>query len=231
MLFKKRRRIHFIFGGTIMVRKVMRAWVLIGALILLPAVSPSDAKEVYKWVDEKGTVHFSEDESSVPEKYREQIEKKSVPEEAKGPEEKVKFREQDGKGAKDRLAVKEKEKINKNRIEGDVVESVKTILSLWKDGKYNELYDRGDQKSRRAISREDFEHGMRKKGIGLASSWETLRDIQVDVEGATLAFATVRIGLKPTRGGETKFRTETYRMPFEKGMWKINLKKILQTKI
>ncbi|MCJ7783421.1 MAG: DUF4124 domain-containing protein [Desulfobacterales bacterium] len=214
-----------------MVRKVMRAWVLIGALILLPAVSPSDAKEVYKWVDEKGTVHFSEDGSSVPEKYREQIEKKSVPEEAKGPEEKVKFREQDGKGAKDRLAVKEKEKINKNRIEGDVVESVKTILSLWKDGKYNELYDRGDQKSRRAISREDFEYGMRKKGIGLASSWETLRDIQVDVEGATLAFATVRIGLKPTRGGETKFRTETYRMPFEKGMWKINLKKILQTKI
>jgi hypothetical protein len=127
--------------------------------------------------------------------------------------------------------VKEKEKINKNRIEGDVVESVKTILSLWKDGKYNALYDHGDQKSRRAISREDFERRMRKKGIELASSWETLRDIQVDVESATLAYATVRIGLKPKRGGETKFRTETYRLRFEKGMWKISLEKILQTKI
>jgi hypothetical protein len=232
MAFKKGERVNFILGGMIMMmRKVMRAWVLIGALILLPAVYPSDAKEVYKWVDEKGTVHFSEDESSVPEKYREQIEKKSVPEEAKGPEEKVKVRKQDGKGAKDRFAVKEKEKINKNKIEGDVVESVKTILSLWKDGKYNELYDHGDQRSRRAINREDFEHRMRKKGIGLASSWETLRDIQVDVESATLAYATVRIGLKPTRGGETKFRTETYRMPFEKGMWKIDLAKILSAKI
>jgi hypothetical protein len=232
MAFKKGERVNFILGGMIMMmRKVMRAWVLIGALILLPAVYPSDAKEVYKWVDEKGTVHFSEDESSVPEKYREQIEKKSVPEEAKGPEEKVKVRKQDGKGAKDRFAVKEKEKINKNKIEGDVVESVKTILSLWKDGKYNELYDHGDQRSRRAINREDFEHRMRKKGIGLASSWETLRDIQVDVESATLAYATVKIGLKPTRGGETKFRTETYRMPFEKGMWKIDLAKILSAKI
>jgi hypothetical protein len=209
----------------------MKVWVLMGALILLPTVYPSDAKEIYKWVDEKGTVHFSEDESSVPEKYREQIEKKPLPEEARGPEEKVKVKKQDGKGAKDRLAVKEKEKINKNRIEGDVVESVKTILSLWKDEKYNELYDHGDQKSRRAIRREDFERRMRKKGIGLASSWETLRDIQVDVESAILAYATARIGLKPKGGGETKFRTETYRLPFEKGMWKIGLEKILQTKI
>ena len=213
------------------VRKVMKVWVLMGALILLPTVCRSGAKEIYKWVDEKGTVHFSEDESSVPEKYREQIEKKSVPEEAKGSEEKVKVKKQDGKGAKDRLAVKEKEKINRNRIEGDVVESVKTILSLWKDEKYNELYDHGDQKSRRAIGREDFERRMRKKGIGLASSWETLRDIQVDVENATLAYAIVRIGLKPKKGGETKFRTETYRLPFEKGMWRISLGKILQTKM
>ena len=214
-----------------MLRKARSAWVLIGALMLLPMVCPSDAKEVYKWVDEKGTVHFSEDESSVPERYRDQIEKKSMSEEAGGTEEKVKVRKQDGKGAKGRVVVKEKERIDKNRIEGDVVESVKTILSLWKDGKYNELYDHGDQKSRRAINREDFEYRMRKKGIGLASSWETLRDIQVDVESADLAYATVRIGFKPKRGGETIFRTETYRLPFEKGMWKISLQKILQTKI
>ena len=214
-----------------MVRKVRSAWVLVGALILLPMVCSSDAKEVYKWIDEKGTVHFSEDESSVPERYREQIEKKSMSEEAEGTEEKVKVRRQDGKGTKGRVVVKEKEKIDKDRIEGDVVESIKTILSLWKDGKYNELYDHGDQKSRRAIGREDFEHRMKKKGIELASSWETLRDIQVDVESATLAYATVKIGFKPKRGGETIFRTETYRLLFEKGMWKISLQKILQTKI
>lgn len=213
-----------------MVRRARSAWVLVGTLIVLSMACPSNAKEVYKWVDDKGTVHFSEDESSVPERYRGQIEQRSMSEEeAKGKEEKV--RGQEGKGSKGRAIPKEKEKINKNRIEGDVIESVKKILSLWKDGKYNELYDHGDQKSRRAIPREDFEHRMRKKGIGLASSWETLRDIQVEVESATLAYATVRIGFKREGGGATIFRTETYRLPFEKGVWKINLEKILQTKI
>jgi hypothetical protein len=214
-----------------MMRKATRAFAVVAALILLFVDSPSHAKDVYKWVDEKGTVHFSEDESSVPEKYRDQLEKKSLPEESKPPEGKVKVKKQDGKVAKEKRAGKEKKRINVNKIEADVIESVKTILSLWKDGKYNELYDHGDQKSRRAIRREDFEHQMRKKGIGLASSWETLRDVEVDVQSATLAYATARIGLKPQKGGETKFRTETYRLSFEKGMWKINLQKILQTKM
>jgi hypothetical protein len=224
-------KIYDLGEGMMKVQKGIKVWVLMVVLILLFVDCPSRAKEVYKWVDEKGTVHFSEDESSVPGKYRDQIEKKSLREEAKPSEEKVKAGKQDGKGAKGQLVVKEKEKININKIEGDVIESVKTILSLWKNGKYNDLYDHGDQKSRMAINKENFEHRMKKKGIGLASSWETIRDIQIDIKSATLAYATVRIGLKPTKGGETKFRTEIYRMSFENGMWKINLTKILHAKI
>jgi hypothetical protein len=214
-----------------MMPKAIRVWALMAALVLLLVDIPSRAKEVYKWVDEKGTVHFSEDESSVPEEYRDQLEKKSVPEEPKPPKEKVKPRKQDGKGAKDTFTGKEKERINVNKIEGDVMESVNTIFSLWKDGKYKVLYDYGDQKSRMAVNKETFEHRMRKKGIELASSWETIRDIKVDVKSAALAYATVKIGFKPKGGGETKFRTETYRMSFQKGMWKIDLMKILNTKI
>ena len=214
-----------------MMRKAIRDWVPMAALGLLLLNAPSHAKEVYRWVDGKGTIHFSEDESSVPEEYREQLEKKSVPEEAEQPKEKVKVRKQDSKAAKDGPAMREKEKINKNKMEGDVIESVKTILSLWKDGKYSVLYDHGNRKSRVAVNREDFEHRMMRKEIVLASSWETLRDIQVDIESAMLAYATVRIGLKPTRGGETRFRTETYRMSLENGMWKIDLTKILSAKI
>jgi hypothetical protein len=222
---------YIILGGRMMgVRKPIIALALMTAVILFFVGCPVRAKEIYKWVDEKGTVHFSEDESSVPEKYRDQIEKKSVKEEAKPPEEKAKVRKQDGKGVKGQLAVKEKERININKIEGDVTESVKTILSLWKDGKYNILHDHGDRKSRMAINKEHFEHRMKKKGIGLASSWETIRDIQVDVKSAILAYATVKIGLKP-KGGETKFRTEIYRMSFENGMWRIDLMKILNVKI
>jgi hypothetical protein len=210
-----------------MMPKTTSLFVLMTALILLFVACPSRAKEVYKWVDGKGTVHFAEDESAVPEEYRDQLEKKSMKEDSKTP----KVRKQDGKGVKDQSAGSEKETININKIEGDVTESAKMILSLWKDGKYDLLYDQGDQKSRMAISKEEFEHRMIRKGIGLASSWEAIRDIQVEVRSPTLAYATVRIGFKPVRGGETKFRTETYRMSFEKGVWKINLTKILSAKL
>jgi hypothetical protein len=219
-------------GRTVMImRKAIRAFAVIGVLILLFVDCPSRAKDVYKWVDEKGTVHFSEDESGVPEKYRDQLEKKSLPEESKPPEEKVRAKKQDGKVAKEKFAGKEKKRIDVDQIEADVIESVKTILSLWKDGKYHAVYDHGDHKSRMVVSREVFEHRMKKKGTGLASSWEMIRDIKVEVKSATLAYATVKIGFKPTGGGETRFRTETYRMSFEKGMWKIDLSKILSAKI
>jgi len=42
--------------------------------ILLTTFVPSGYAEMYKWVDEKGTVHFTDDLSSIPEKYRQDAE-------------------------------------------------------------------------------------------------------------------------------------------------------------
>ena len=38
-------------------------------------------QEVYKWVDEKGTVHFTDDPGQIPEKYRDQVQKREPPKE------------------------------------------------------------------------------------------------------------------------------------------------------
>jgi hypothetical protein len=38
-------------------------------------------QEVYRWVDEKGTIHFADDLTLVPEKYQGQVEKKATPQE------------------------------------------------------------------------------------------------------------------------------------------------------
>ena len=43
-------------------------------IILLTVLVPSGYAEMYKWVDEKGTIHFTDDPSSIPEKYREDAE-------------------------------------------------------------------------------------------------------------------------------------------------------------
>jgi hypothetical protein len=53
--------------------------ILIG-LILCSVISA--AQEVYRWVDEKGTVHFTDDLGQVPEKYREKIQKEKSPKES-----------------------------------------------------------------------------------------------------------------------------------------------------
>ncbi|MGQ9646072.1 MAG: aspartyl protease family protein [Thermodesulfobacteriota bacterium] len=47
-------------------------------ILLIALVFPANA-EMYKWVDEKGTVHFTDDISSVPEKYRQEIEMRKTP--------------------------------------------------------------------------------------------------------------------------------------------------------
>jgi clan AA aspartic protease (TIGR02281 family) len=48
--------------------------VIILVIIILAVFGSSSYGEMYKWVDEKGTVHFTDDLSNIPEKYRENAE-------------------------------------------------------------------------------------------------------------------------------------------------------------
>jgi clan AA aspartic protease (TIGR02281 family) len=58
-------------------------------IILIVFVSPVSG-EMYKWVDEKGTVHFVDDPSKIPEQYRLDAEKRTIPKEIHSPETKEK---------------------------------------------------------------------------------------------------------------------------------------------
>jgi len=49
--------------------------------IFLAAMIPSSYGEMYKWIDEKGTVHFTDNLSSIPEKYRQDAETRKSPKE------------------------------------------------------------------------------------------------------------------------------------------------------
>jgi hypothetical protein len=55
-----------------------------GLLILIGLIlsfSLSFGQEIYRWVDEQGTVHFTDDLGQVPEKYRDRVQKKEPPKE------------------------------------------------------------------------------------------------------------------------------------------------------
>jgi hypothetical protein len=201
---------------------------LLSQILLFPCV----AAEIFKWVDEKGTTHFAEDESAIPEKYRQEAEKRASKEDTTPPKEKVGTEKKERKGSAKQSPKghKEKERVNVRRIELDVSDAFKNIISLWKDKKFDDLYDCGDRKSHTSMAREDFRKRMEGKGRELATSWETVRDVKVDVKNATLAYVTARIGYRPKLGGETRTRTETYEMKLEKETWRINLTKVLNSR-
>jgi hypothetical protein len=48
--------------------------------------------EIFKWVDDKGAVHFSDDYETIPEKYRQQLEKKSESEASSSTEKEIRSR-------------------------------------------------------------------------------------------------------------------------------------------
>jgi clan AA aspartic protease (TIGR02281 family) len=63
---------------------------IILSFILLVVMVPSSYGEMYKWVDEKGTIHFTDDLSSIPEKFRQDAETRKPPKEMSTPQPKEK---------------------------------------------------------------------------------------------------------------------------------------------
>jgi hypothetical protein len=64
----------------------MQKTVLIAVLTIALVITPFLAgAEVYKWVDEKGDIHFTDDYSKVPEKYRPTEEFQKSPKEGSTP--------------------------------------------------------------------------------------------------------------------------------------------------
>ncbi len=55
-------------------------------LILLALLIPFSYGEMYKWVDEKGTVHFTDDPSGIPERYRQDAETRKPSKEISTPQ-------------------------------------------------------------------------------------------------------------------------------------------------
>jgi ribosomal protein L14E/L6E/L27E len=79
------------------------------AIILIIFLSSTCWAEIYKWVDEKGTAHFTEDPSTIPEKYRDRVKTRYMEEDSMTMEEKIKAEKQHEEEVKERLEKGQKE--------------------------------------------------------------------------------------------------------------------------
>ena len=73
----------------------MRRFIFLVFILFLFFFSQAGGQEIYRWTDEKGTLHFSDDLTLVPEKYRDQFTQKKPPKESSPPE-----ASQEGEGIK-----------------------------------------------------------------------------------------------------------------------------------
>lgn len=64
-------------------KKLLIYLIMFPVFLLMPL--PLRAGEVYKWVDEKGTVHLTDDKKQIPEEYSGQVETISVPDKYEEP--------------------------------------------------------------------------------------------------------------------------------------------------
>jgi hypothetical protein len=117
----------------------------------------------------------------------------------------------------------------KRRIGSNAEDALMEIISLWKDGKYEDLYEYGHRTDHVGLSKESFIGQMKRKSWGLATSWETIRDIEADVVSPTLVYLRAKVGFKRKSGGDTLFSTVTFQMILEGDRWRTSLFKILSS--
>jgi hypothetical protein len=197
------------------------------ALVFCLVLAPPSWAKVFTWTDEEGKVHFTEDPTTVPERYRPNLEERSLPEEPGRPATKA---SPSKKEPKERPESPPRVKTSKKgpdteQIESEVKDVLKKLLTFWKDGKFDAFYEYGDRTSRAEVAKEDFRRRMANHSSIPASAWEMIRETQVEVSNATTASVTAKIGYRPKNGGETRFHTETHQFKLQNDLWRVDLRK------
>ena len=83
--------------------------VLIITLFGLLSIFQLAHAEIFKWVDEKGTVHFTEDPATIPEKYKDKARSRMTEEDSMTPEEKIRAKTKYEEEVRERLKREKKD--------------------------------------------------------------------------------------------------------------------------
>jgi len=116
----------------------------------------------------------------------------------------------------------------KRRIESGAIDTFETIIFLCKRDRFDEIYEYGDTISQKRTSKEMFTSEWRH--CGLASSWETVRDIEVEIISPKYVYLKAALGFKGSHpysyvaSGDTQFSTRIFEMTLERGEWRIDLR-------
>jgi len=102
-------------------------------------------------------------------------------------------------------------------------QSMSETLDLWRDGRYEQLFDRLTRRGK--TSRESFVKKMTDTKMRPACCWQKMENFKVLNEKRTEATVYVKVGLEGGQpGGESS--TREFKLTHESGVWKMQLSDI-----
>lgn len=109
-------------------------------------------------------------------------------------------------------------------VDAEVRRDFETVLDLWRDGRYEELYSRTYSTGKQ--TKEGFVRRLSASGVRPACCWEKLQDAKVCDFDDRQAVLHARVGLE-TGGTETGHCTRSFRLRREEGIWKASAADLL----
>ena len=92
------------------------------------------------------------------------------------------------------------------------------ILDLWRDGRYDELFERTRASGK--LAREDFARRLENAPRKPACCWQKLQDVSVRVEKDNKVEVRAKVGLEG--GGDIEFKTRSFKLVKERDRWRIS---------
>ena len=102
-----------------------------------------------------------------------------------------------------------------SEIAGEVQKTLEDALDLWREGRYEDLYERTVPSGKE--TRESFARRLKEAPLRPACCWEKLQQVRVTVKGATRAVLRGKVGLEGP--GDTEFKTRSFTLQREGEVW------------
>lgn len=113
--------------------------------------------------------------------------------------------------------------LSEEQLQAEVRRGVEEILDLWRDGRYGELYERTVMAGKQ--TKERFGKTVAAAPLRPACCWEKLQEVKISVKGDSVAMVRAKLGFEG--GGGVDFKTRSFKLVKEEGVWRMSQSDIL----
>jgi hypothetical protein len=113
--------------------------------------------------------------------------------------------------------------LGEEELKAEVQRGVEQTLDLWRDGKYDELYQRTVTSG--AKTKEQFVRALAVAPLRPVCCWEKIREVRVSLKGDSAATVHATLGFEGSGG--TEYKTRPFKLVKEDGVWRMQQKDLL----